>query len=228
MNTSPQVHTFQVARTARWWSLEPDHAHGGTLYALHGYGQLAEFFIRKFEPQRAAGWRVIAPEGAHRFYLKGTEGRVGASWMTREARLDDIADYVQALDALRNQVEPNRTGPQVLLGFSQGVATALRWAALGEHGAGSWDGLIAHSGVIPPDLRAMKGELASAPDLQLVVGSSDPYITDHAARFKTAEDNWQEAGGLREAMHLHTFEGAHHIDALTVDRLLDAFVAGAG
>ena len=228
--SAPTSHTLTVSRTARWWSLDPDPdvAHGGNLYVLHGYGQLAEYFIRKFEPQRAAGWRVVAPEGAHRFYLQGTEGRVGASWMTREARLDDIADYVQSLDALRDTLDPERSGPQVLLGFSQGVATALRWAALGRHGASSWDGLLAHSGVIPPDLHAMKGELTHAPDLHLLVGSEDPYITDADARFKTAEDNWREAGGSPEALHLHPFEGGHHLHPDTIGALLDAMVGGAG
>ena len=221
---------MQVNRTSRWWSLAPDadRAHGGVLYVLHGYGQLAEYFIRKFEPQRAAGWTVVAPEGAHRFYLQGTAGRGGASWMTREARLDDIADYVNALDALRTKLDPERQGRQVLLGFSQGAATALRWAALGQHGAHSWDGLIAHSGVIPPDLKAMEGELNQAPDLHLIVGSEDPYITDHTAQFKTAEENWKEASGHPDAVHLHTFKGAHHIDPLTVGRLLDAKVHSAG
>src|SRR5690554_3872961 len=36
----------------------------------------------------------------HRFYRKGTQGRVGASWMTKEARLDDIEDNHKYLDKL--------------------------------------------------------------------------------------------------------------------------------
>ena len=153
---------------------DADVAHGGTLYVLHGYGQLAEYFIRKFQAPCEAGWRVVAPEGAHRFYLKGTEGRVGASWMTREARLDDIADYVQSTWIARQEILDPPRPPRLLLGFSQGVATALRWAALGQNGPASWDTLIAHSGVIPPDLKAMDGELKGAPDLHLVSGNEGP------------------------------------------------------
>ena len=96
---------------------------------------------------------------------------------------------------------PNRTlgreqGLHVLLGFSQGASTALRWAALGEGGAGSWDGLIAHSGVIPPDLKALDGDLSDGPALDVVVGTDDPYIQDPASRFRTAEEAWAEAGGI--------------------------------
>ena len=216
------AHVHRVMRTARWWSLDPtpESAHGGVLYVLHGYGQLAEYFIRKFQAPCEAGWRVVAPEGAHRFYLKGTEGRVGASWMTREARLDDIRDYVGALDSLRQEIDPEHQGHQALLGFSQGVATALRWAALGQNGPASWDTLIAHSGVIPPDLNAMDGELKGAPDLHLISGNEDPYVTDPEGRFKTAEASWREAGGRTSGLHLHAFDGAHHIDPSTVTRLL--------
>lgn len=227
MDASP--HTLTVPRTARWWTSNPPDgvARRGTLYVLHGYGQLPAFFIRKFQAQVNAGWRVVAPEGAHRFYLKGTDGRVGASWMTREARLDDIADQTRFLDALRAELDAESdagsgAGLHVLLGFSQGASTALRWAALGEGGAGSWDGLIAHSGVIPPDLKALDGDLSDGPALDVVVGTDDPYIQDPASRFRTAEEAWAEAGGDPDRIRLHTFLGVHDVDAATVNRVLDA------
>ena len=127
-----EAHHFTVPRTARYWTAGPPPTEAlGTLYVLHGYGQLAQFFVRKFQAAADSGWHVVAPEGGHRFYLKGTSGRVGASWMTREDRLSDIDDYVAFLDALRTHIDNDQPqGHQVLLGFSQGVATALRWLAL--------------------------------------------------------------------------------------------------
>ena len=76
-----------------------------------------DYFIRKF---RALfdDLLVVAPEGMHRFYLQGSSGRVGASWMTKEAREDDIADnlrWLQELDAhISAQYRPKR---KLLLGF---------------------------------------------------------------------------------------------------------------
>ena len=100
-----EAHHFTVPRTARYWTAGPPPTEAlGTLYVLHGYGQLAQFFVRKFQAAADSGWHVVAPEGGHRFYLKGTSGRVGASWMTREDRLSDIDDYVAFLDALRTQL----------------------------------------------------------------------------------------------------------------------------
>ena len=40
------------------------------------------------------GYTIIAPQGLHKFYLEGTSGRVGASWMTKENREDDIKNYL--------------------------------------------------------------------------------------------------------------------------------------
>lgn len=218
------AHNLTVQRTARWWSAAPPESQiiKGTLYVLHGYGQLPQFFIRKFQQQVLDGWRVIAPEGAHRFYLQGTEGRVGASWMTKEARLDDIADQLVFLDAVRGQMDVESAGDKnVLLGFSQGVSTALRWAALGQGGVQSWDGLIAHSGVIPRDLKTLEGDLSGGPSLDVLIGTEDPYVQDHSARFKTAEAAWTDAGGSPNQIRLHTFEGAHDVDAVSVAEVLD-------
>ncbi len=220
-------HTLQVQRTARWWSLDPPEGTTvcGTLFVLHGYGQLAEYFIRKFQSHAQMGWRVIAPEGAHRFYLKGTEGRVGASWMTKEERMSDVEDYVQFLDQIRMEVAPLPTDLTVLLGFSQGVATAIRWAVLGQGGANAWTGLIAHSGVIPPDLGAMNGTFQHTSALHLITGRQDPYIQDEGARFTTAEQAWSNAKGAQDRLFHHWFEGGHDIDAPTVSDVLDGFRA---
>lgn len=214
-------HKLTVPRTARYWLLEPTDAPLGTLFALHGYGQLARFFIRKFQPAADSGWRVVAPEGGHRFYLQGTEGRVGASWMSKEDRLSDIDDYVRYLDLLRAEMGGSNGAPEVLLGFSQGVATALRWAALGSAGAASWEGLMAHSGVIPPDLPSGNALLSGAPPLHVIVGNEDPYITDAAYGFRKAEEEWLRSGGAPDQIHLHTFEGGHAVDPTSVVQLLE-------
>lgn len=210
-----------VPRTARAYILDPTGDPKGTLFALHGYGQLARFFIRKFQAAADSGWRVVAPEGGHRFYLQGTEGRVGASWMTKEDRLADIDDHVRYLDLLRAETGAKNGTPEILLGFSQGVATAFRWAALGADGPASWQGMVAHSGVIPPDLPGGDGLLVDAPPLHVIVGREDPYITDVAAGFRKAEEEWKRSGGASEKIHLHTFEGGHSVHPSSVLHVLD-------
>ena len=97
---------------------------------MHGYGQMAKFFIRKFQSAEELGYTIIAPQGLHKFYLEGTSGRVGASWMTKENREDDIQNYLIYLNAVHSEISSEKNWDEiVILGFSQGVATAFRWLA---------------------------------------------------------------------------------------------------
>lgn len=217
-----EAHGFVTPRTARFWTAGPPPAEAvGTLYVLHGYGQLAEFFVRKFQHAADEGWHIVAPEGGHRFYLKGTSGRVGASWMTKEDRLSDIADYVAFLDALRAQIDGGEPrGRQVLLGFSQGVATAMRWLALGQRPIHSWHGVVAHSGVLPPDLPKGEQAFVDAPRLHLIAGTEDPYISDAESGFRSSMQEWLDCGGQAQQVTHHTFSGGHTVDADAVQEVL--------
>src|SRR5207244_11621240 len=100
-----EEHRVTVARSARYFTL------GGTeprevWFACHGYGQLAARFLEKLRVLDDDGRCLVAPEGLSRFYLteSPTERRVGATWMTREDRLAEIADYVRYLDAVYDDV----------------------------------------------------------------------------------------------------------------------------
>lgn len=120
------------------------------IVALHGYGQLSKYFVQKFKFLVDAGYVVVAPEGLHRFYLRGASGRVGASWMTKEEREDDIADYVNYLNQLVHELDLNSFDRRVLLGFSQGGATACRWLEKGDFLA---DDFVLWGSVFPPDVQ---------------------------------------------------------------------------
>src|SRR5439155_683249 len=123
-------HHLSVSRTARYFTLgERSAAEAEVGFACHGYGQLAARFLEKLRVLDDGTRYLVAPEGLSRFYLSEspTERRVGASWMTREDRLAEIADYVQYLDAVYQEVFGLLDRSQVTvhaLGFSQGVATA--------------------------------------------------------------------------------------------------------
>mgnify|MGYP005635791035 FL=1 len=78
--SKPIEYKISVSKTARYYLLEPEKIKS-VLLVVHGYRQLAESFIKKFEPLLNEGVMVIAPEGLHRFYIEGYTGDVGASWM---------------------------------------------------------------------------------------------------------------------------------------------------
>src|SRR5690349_23066438 len=76
-------------------------------FVLHGYGQLAQYFIRNFAILEKHNICVIAPEGLSKFYtediqsrIQAGNNRVGSSWMTRENREMDIENNLNYLNAL--------------------------------------------------------------------------------------------------------------------------------
>lgn len=215
----PEIHTLETKKTGRFFVAGPRAPQDAdkVLFALHGYGQLPEFFMRRFATAVEAGWTVIAPEGLHRFYVQGTSGRVGASWMTREAREDDIADTLNWLDQIRSHLlGPVRPKHCVLLGFSQGVPAAVRWAV--RHA--DWDALILWAGVFPPDVEpdALWRELKGIP-IHTALGSEDPFFDD---RLRAQTGEALEAAGAGWTHHHHSFVGAHAVDGPTLLNVLEA------
>ncbi|MDX1494920.1 MAG: hypothetical protein R3253_12705, partial [Longimicrobiales bacterium] len=103
-------HHLAVTKTARYWTLGDEDGAHDVWFVLHGYKQLARRFLRRFEGIDRRRRLIVAPEGLSRFYVRsgggrhGAESVVGASWMTREERLVEIADYVGYLDRLAEVV----------------------------------------------------------------------------------------------------------------------------
>lgn len=146
-------------------------------FVLHGYGQLPKYFIQKFQGLNPEKHFVVAPEGMHRFYLNGTSGRVGSSWMTKEARLDDISDNINFLNTLYSNFCSKKTFKnKVLLGFSQGGATAARWHEQGNFNASHF---ILWASVFPPDLSFLANESKFSESLNyFIVGDKDEYYNE--------------------------------------------------
>jgi len=180
--------------------------------ACHGYGFLANDFLRNFEVLNDGSHLVVAPEALHRFYLYGTNGKIGASWMTREDRLNDIADYIHYLDAVYSEVM-SQSDPEAVritaLGFSQGTATACRWALMGESIVHR---LVLWGGDFPMDIDWETGrERLKNMDVQLVWGKDDPYIK---------QANVQQHTGLLKRhgvnFKIKIFNGQHEIEPNTL------------
>ena len=213
-------HHISVNQTARYCTLGDPARASQVWFVLHGYGQLVPYFIRHFAPLDDGNRLIVAPEGLSRFYLERTswqsagQARVGATWMTREAREADIADNVAYLDRLYQQVFTSVTRESVrvvVLGFSQGVATACRWLALGSARAES---LVLWAGPLPPDLGRDAAARLTATKIIRVVGDNDDMASAEAV---TAENALAERLGI--AATLVRFAGGHEIDAETLKGL---------
>ncbi|MEM6522198.1 MAG: alpha/beta fold hydrolase [Bacteroidota bacterium] len=146
-------------------------------FVLHGHGQQAKYFIKKFHPLFEEGHCVIAPEGLSRYYLEGYTGRVGATWMTKEDRLTDIKNYITYLNRIYSSVVENVDQPDIyIIGFSQGAATASRWVADSQM---KFHNLILWAGIFPPDMDFEKaGKKFMGKTFTFVYGTRDPFLSD--------------------------------------------------
>lgn len=189
-------------------------------FVIHGYGQLAQYFIKKFSVLENPETCIIAPEGLSRFYLEDVTKRsqsgnnkVGATWMTRENRLMDIENYLTYLNAMYTKEIPEDFGGQVtLLGFSQGGATVSRWALDGKI---NFHRLILWAGLFPNDMDFDKGtSLFKKKEVIEVYGDQDPFLTD---------DRLGEMKDLNKKLNLEPtlvrFNGGHEIDQQTLLQL---------
>jgi predicted esterase len=186
-------------------------------FVLHGYGQLARFFGKKFEALVKQDQVVVIPEGLSRFYLEdvatrsqGGSQRVGATWMTRENRQMDIHNYLTYLTEVYTSVmKLSIPIPVTILGFSQGAATATRWAVSNRI---RFDRLVLWSGMLPEDMDFQQGkELLVDKKVVHVYGTRDAFITDE--RFLKMQ---LLAEKLTTVPQMLRFEGGHEIHETTL------------
>ena len=210
---------LKVNRTARYHTTGASAASARDVwFVLHGYGQLAADFLLPFERLPGDESRcVVAPEALNRFYLvapantKAADRKVGATWMTRVDREHEIEDYVAYLDALHERVIENRKPFVRVLGFSQGVATAVRWVALG---GARVDQLICWGGTMPDEIDLAHLARRLSVPLRLVVGEKDAFAKpDVVAR----EEERLCASGVE--YELTRFPGGHALNRAVLSDL---------
>jgi predicted esterase len=203
-------HTFSFQKTFRYEILNDIPDATTVLYVLHGYGQLAKFFIQKFKALNK-DVLIVSPEGMHRFYLKGNSGRVGASWMTKEAREVDIEnnmDWLTAFDKKISATYPIKN--RIVLGFSQGGSTAARWRLSNKV---TFDSLVIWASDFPPEEKNAKELLRGDTNNYLVIGNNDEYFDDKQ-RNKLIDD-YKSLG-----FKISTYIGHHDIDSQTLINLI--------
>lgn len=199
----PSLHSLEVKRTAHLYQLGAATEHIRYVWlVLHGYGQHPAFWVKKFEGLIDDQTIVIAPEALSRFYLQGNSGRVGASWMTKDQRADEIHDYLGYLSQVIAKIEQELPQARiVLLGFSQGGATASRFAIQNPQRLGA---LVLWSAVFPPDLDA---ELpVSTLPIWLAYGDTDPFLSG-----QQLESTLQRYREQYEGLQFLGFSGGHDV-----------------
>lgn len=185
------------------------------LFALHGYGQLSEYFLKKLNPLFSEKRLIVVPEATNLGYLQGFSGRVGANWMTkheRESAIDNNNKYLNAvLDSLL--IKYSQKPKLKVLGFSQGAATATRWVSQLQVPVETlilWGGGFAH------DLNTEKinGKLKES-RCYIAIGENDEMIT---------KESIQKQNEIIQSLGLSpnriNYNGGHDLDIKILSKLL--------
>jgi predicted esterase len=203
LNITP--HNIITSKTARYYTAgKIDDSVRELWFVLHGYGQLAGEFINEFPYLASEGSAVVAPEALSRFYNRS---KPGASWMTKEDRENEIHDYVTYLDSVAEELSTHlRSACRFnLLGFSQGVHTAMRWFCKGKP---EFTRILMCSSDVPKDtdytalLRRSKNSA-----LYYICGSKDEFVSPET--YEAGKAVLDENGVSYKAV---PFEGNHRVN----------------
>ena len=218
------AHHVLILKTARYYTLgEIGPAVDDVWFVCHGYGQLASDFIKEFEYIDEPRRLIVAPEGLSRYYTETGPGfhaasaKVGATWMTREDRETEIADYVAYLDELYKlifrQIDRDKVKVTVV-GFSQGGATANRWLTQGTACA---DRLLMWGSLLASDADLEEAaEFFRDVELDIIYGTRDQFAdTGMIANYETL----LKKNGI--PYKLVTFDGGHRMDRDTLRALAE-------
>jgi len=170
--------TVNISKPARIVTTGKKHANYYWL-ACHGYGELVRYFINKFTALDDEHF-VVAPEGLNRFYLNGFSGRVGANWMTKEDREQDIETNNQYLTQVYNTYSFQEK-TFIAFGFSQGTETLSRWLV---NQCIAPKAIILWGNGLPEDLSDECNLLWKDTKIYFVVGTNDDFITPERLALK--------------------------------------------
>lgn len=199
---------IETTKTARYYTLGNVNSETRNIWmVLHGYAQQGEAFIQYFKNFAEQGDYIIAPEGLSKFYTKGLLGNVGASWMTKEDRENEIKDNIAYLEKLYKAeiASAGNIATIHLLGFSQGASTLTRYISFKQP-------VLHHiwvcAGDIPTDIHWQNFKhVTDNATLHILLGKQDSLIapdkvTELSERLQQHEIQFT----------LHEFEGAHELN----------------
>ncbi len=204
-----QKHQITIQKTAHYVTIgEMNDQTENIWFVIHGYGQLAEYFIKKFEVLEDNKTVIIAPEALSKFYLKEFSGRIGATWMTKHERESEITDYINYLNQLYQTVlqefDVNKLKITVL-GFSQGTATVARWCM---NETIKYDRLILWAGYFGNGIQdVIDPEKLIEKEVVLCYGKEDEFLVKI-----DIQQYEKDIKKIIPHVQIHTFEGGHTID----------------
>jgi len=201
----PTSHYITVKKNARYYTNGELSKNTKTVwFVLHGYGQLAGDFIKEFSVLQNKTTYIIAPEAFNKFYLKGFTGKIGATWLTKEDRENEINDYSNFLNKIYKKELENIDSVKInVLGFSQGGYTCVRWI---DKYKPRVDSLFLWGSSFPHDCN-LKDDYWVNLQVKIILGDNDRFLSEELI---IKERKYLKSQNINYSFF--NFEGGHEID----------------
>lgn len=214
-------HQIKIERTARYYTLgELNKKTKAIWFVVHGYGQLSQYFVRKFINIVDNETFIVAPEAPSRFYLDDNFKRVGASWMTRELRQSEIDENNEYLNTLYKSLLKDLDLANIeinILGFSQGCATVCRWFSAGNI---KCNRLLLWAGFFSNGIReVIEPEKLKNIETYYIYGDKDEFLVAYPEVSEKFRATMIEDINPK----IVCFEGKHTVDEPTLQAIIASF-----
>lgn len=182
---------------------------------FHGMGYLSRYFLRYFDELPNNENYIIAPQAPSKYYLNNQFRHVGASWLTKEETVRETQNVLAYIDSVVSKEQLPKNLNLILLGFSQGVSIALRWAASRKINCSQ---LILYAGGIPNELTKTDVEFLreQGTQVKIFIGDEDEYLTEK----RMPKEKEKIASLFGDSAQLTIFKGKHEIKKEIINNLV--------
>lgn len=207
-----------TTKTSRYYTLgKPGESLTNIWFVFHGYGQLSKEFLELFKGIANDKILLVAPEAMNKFYLKGFTGKIGATWMTKEDRENEINDYVTMIDKIYQKILESLELSRIkitVFGFSQGGHTAVRWLSKKQP---SVNNLILWGSGIPRDVNYKSMfNYWNGINIKILFGNNDQFISKEKLDDELTYINTQKIN-----YELVKYSGIHKVDPVNLQNIFN-------
>lgn len=156
----------------------------------------------------------IAPQASSKYYVPTQFSYVGASWLTKENTMKEVANVMRYFDEVLKSENLPKDINLIVIGYSQGVSVAMRYVARRKLKCSQ---LALMSGGIPKELAPKDFEfLKGKTKVSLIYGTEDQFMDSE----RMAYEAHRALDLFDNDVEIVPFEGNHMVNVELVNNLV--------
>lgn len=213
MNSSEKEISYQITNTYSTLNDLTDSTRN-VWFVCHGMGYLSRYFLKYFEGLDPEENYFIAPQASSKYYVPTQFSYVGASWLTKENTMKEVANVMRYFDEVLKSENLPKDINLIVIGYSQGVSVAMRYVARRKLKCSQ---LALMSGGIPKELAPKDFEfLKGKTKVSLIYGTEDQFMDSE----RMAYEAHRALDLFDNDVEIVPFEGNHMVNVELVNNLV--------